>query len=184
LNRKGKALGLLWMNVGEVSWGEVPDVYLVQASDALGKMAGPDALQALGVGLDAVRATSSPGDGADALFDQLALLKAREGLWGVGEGGVDIRAVGDGSEVAAADFALPVRAPPGVYRIQAYAFVDGRGARIGSGEVRVTQGSLPAFISDLAAEHGLIYGILAVAVAVAVGLLTGVVFGLGSKGGH
>jgi len=48
----------------------------------------------------------------------------------------------------------------------------------------VRQGGVPAFIADLAAEHGRVYGVLAVAVAVGVGLLTGVVFGVGSRGGH
>ena len=40
------------------------------------------------------------------------------------------------------------------------------------------------FISFLAINHGLIYGVLAVFIALVIGLLTGMVFGLGSRRGH
>jgi hypothetical protein len=184
VNRKGKAVGLLWMNVGEVSWNDVPEVYLLRTSEALDQLASSEVLEGMGVGLDAVRTGSRPGAGADAFFAELAKLKARGGLWDVTEGGVDFRVAQDGWALAGAELALSPRASPGAYRILVYAFVDGRGELVGTGEVRVTQGGLPAFISSLAAEHGLLYGILSVGIAVGVGLLTGVVFGLGSKGGH
>jgi hypothetical protein len=183
LKKKGKALGLLWMNVGDASWEEIPELYLLRSSAALDRLAPAGELERLGIGFPALRTRARPGPGADSLFGELVQLKERDGLWAIATDGVELRA---GAEAVAAvtELPLPVKAPPGTYRILVYAFLDGRGELAGSGEVEVRQGGVPALIASLAKEHGLLYGVVAVVVAVAVGLLTGVVFGLGSRKGH
>jgi uncharacterized protein (TIGR02186 family) len=183
LRKKGKALGLFWMNVGDVSWEVVPEVYLLRSSSALDRLAPAAELERLGIGPAALRARARPGPGADALFGELARLKENDGLWVLAAGGVELRPGRDGA-IALADLPVPVKAPPGSYQVRVYAFADGRGELVGRAGFEVTQGGVPAFIASLAAEHGLLYGVLAVLVAVAVGLLTGVVFGLGSRKGH
>lgn len=184
LNRKGKVLGLIWMNVGEVSFQSVPDVYLLRTSDGAARLAPADVLEELGVGFEALAARSAPGDDQAPHFEELVLLKERDGLWGVAEGAVRLRPAEGGGVVAATDFTLPVKVRPGSYQVLAYAFAGGRGELVGRADVRVRQAGIAAFIASLALRHGLLYGILATLVAVAVGLLTGLVFGLGSKGGH
>lgn len=184
LKKKGRALGGIWMNVADVSFGKVPDLYLLNTSDRLADLATPDTLRELEVGVDALKAWADPGPGAEALFSELARLKSRDRLWVVREGAVVLQPAADDMALASTDFTLPAKAPPGVYRILVYAFHDGGGVFVGEGEVRVRQMGLVGFISSLAREHGLLYGALAALVAVVVGLATGVVFGLGSKGGH
>jgi uncharacterized protein (TIGR02186 family) len=184
LKKKGKALGVIWMNVADVSFGEVPDLYLLHTSGRLAGLAEPATLEDLAVGYDALEARAGPGRGAERLFGELVRLKGRDRLWGVAEGAVVLQPAGDGMALATTDFALPAKAPPGRYRVRVYAFGEGAGAMIGEGEVQVRQVGLAGFIASLAREHGLLYGALAALVAVIVGLATGVIFGLGSKGGH
>lgn len=183
LRKKGKVLGAIWMNVADVSFGAVPTLYLVRTSVALAEVAPPEALIPLGVGYDALAASSHPGPGAEDLFGELVRLKERDGLWAVEEGGVTLRAASD-AVVATTDMTLPARTPPGTYQVLVYAFGDAGGELVGIAELVVRQDGLAAFISELATNHGLLYGILAAVVAVAVGLLTGGIFGLGSRRGH
>lgn len=184
LKKKGKALGVVWMNVADISFDAVPDLYLLRTSDRLAGLAPPATLLDLAVGYDGLQARAGPGPGAETLFGELARLKSRDRLWDVAEGAVTLQPAADGMALATTDFALPARAPPGLYRIVVYAFRDGAGVMVGEGEVRVRQVGVAGLISSLATEHGLLYGALAALVAVLVGLATGVIFGLGSKGGH
>ena len=184
LERKGKVLRLVWMNVGEVTFEAVPDLLLVRATCPLEELAAPGVLRRLGLAPEALGAPSESGTPDDDLFAELVKLKRRDGVWDVAEGGVDLRAGGGGSIIAATDFFLPPGTPPGDYQVLVYAFADGDGERVGEGRLQVVQTGVAAFISSLAKGHGLLYGILAVVVAAAAGLLTGVVFDLGSGKGH
>ncbi|MGD8278877.1 MAG: TIGR02186 family protein [Gemmatimonadota bacterium] len=183
LRRKGKALGILWMNVGDVGWDSVPGLYLLQSSVPLDSLGPVWELERLGIGLASLRARSRPEPGADSLFEELVRLKRKDGLWAVSVGLVSLETASTGA-VAVADLPVPVKAPPGVYEVLVYAFEEGGGRLVGRGTFEVVQGGVPAFIASLAAERGLLYGVLAVVVAVVMGLVTGVVFGLGSKKGH
>ncbi len=184
LKKKGKVLGLIWMNVADVSFDTVPGVYLLRTSAPLDALAAPAVLRDLAVGYGALEARAGPGPGAEALFGELVRLKSRDGLWDEAEGGVVLQPAADGTALATTDFALSAQAPPGVYRVLVYAFRDGAGVVVGEGEVEVRQAGLAGLIASLSEEHGLLYGVLAALVAVVVGLATGFAFGLGSKGGH
>ncbi len=185
LKRKGKVLGFIWMNVGDVVFEAVPDVYLLRTTCPLAALAERSVRERLGVGLDALGALPENAGVDRSLFDELVRLKWRDGLWNVSEATVTVRPNEiDGNDLADTDFFLPARTPPGEYRIRVFAFVEGKAELAGEGRLRVAQAGGAAFISDLAERHGLLYGILAVVVAGAAGLLTGVVFGLGSKKGH
>ncbi|MEJ2215981.1 MAG: TIGR02186 family protein [Gemmatimonadota bacterium] len=184
LKKKGKALGVIWMNVADVSFGEVPDLYLLRTSNRLDRLAGPAALADLALGYAALQARADPGPGAEALFGELTRLKQRDRLWHVSEGSVHLQPAGSGMALATADFALPAKAPPGAYQVLVYAFRDGTGELAAEGSLRIRQVGVAAFISTLATGQGFLYGGLAALIAVIVGLATGVVFGLGSKGGH
>jgi uncharacterized protein (TIGR02186 family) len=185
LKRKGKVLGLIWMNVGDVTFEAVPDVYLLSTTCALSSLAAPAVLTRLDLGFDALGARSGGGATADTLFDELVELKERDGLWNVSERGVTVMPAGaEGGALATADFVLPAKVPPGGYRVLAYTFSGGNAELVGEGSVRVEQGGVAALITALSRAHGLLYGVLAVLIAGAAGLLTGVVFGRGARKGH
>ncbi len=187
LNRKGKVLGLIWMNVGEVEFRDTPGLYLLNTSTELDRLAPPGTLTALGVGYEALEARASaepePRD-RGSLFRELVRLRESEGLYSVSEGTVERSLSAGGMTHVSTQFHLPAKAPQGEYSVLVYGFPMGEGAIMAKGTLELQQVGAAAFISKLATEQGLLYGILAVAVAVVVGLLTGMVFGLGSKKAH
>lgn len=184
LREKGKVLGVLWMNVGEVRYEEIPELYLLRTSTDLDHLAPASERERLDIGFAALRASIPSGGGTDEdIFGELVRLKQRDGLWETAVNTVAMRTDAEGT-VVVTDFQLPVKAPPGTYRVLVFTFAAGRGELAGSAEFRIRQGGVPAFIAQLATGHGLLYGVLAVVVAVAMGLLTGFVFGLGSRKGH
>jgi len=182
LKRKGKVLGLIWMNVGDVSFEGVPDVYLLRTSAPFVDLAHPTVLRELGLGFGALGRGGAALD--PDLLGELARLKARDHLWDVAEGTVTLEPAGDGVTMAVADFYLPAKAPPGEYSVRVYTFEEGVGSLAGETHVRVSRAGVAALITTLALHHGLLYGVLAVVVAAGAGLLTGVVFGLGGGKGH
>jgi len=182
LRKRGRVLGLLWMNVGDVSFRSVPEVYLLNTSSPLGNLR--PAPHELSVGFEALARGCGSESVDPPLFDELVRLKQGDGLWGTAEGAVHVQPAEEDMALATTDFRLPATAEPGVYRILLYTFRDGREELTGSADLRVRRVGLSAFIADLAVRHGTLYGIMAALVAVAVGLLTGLFFGLGSKHGH
>lgn len=182
LNKKGKVLGLIWMSVGDVSFEPFPDLYLLATSSPIPELGDPAILRGAGVGYEALEARVRPDD--QLLFQEALHLKEGDGLFGVEEDGVRMEATGAGSAIAEATFFLPAKAPTGEYRILVHGFGPDGSALLAQGTVTVVQTGAAAFISALSVEHGLAYGILAVVIAVGVGLITGVIFGMGSKKGH
>jgi len=189
LNRKGKVLGLIWMNVGEVEMEGLPVLYHLHASGALDRMATGFSLEALGVGYDALKSRARIGEadrggGEAPLFDEFVSLKESDGLYSVSESAVRSEVAGPGRVRVSTEFHLPAKTPPGEYRIVAHGYAGDDARVLGTASFSVSQVGMAASIRTLAAEHGLLYGIVAVVVAIAVGLLTGVLFGLGSKKAH
>ena len=189
LNRKGKALGLIWMNVGEVEVSGAPNLYLLNTSASLHDLGLPMIRDAVGVGYESLEDRVSlevpdgPQGGED-LFGEFVSLKESDGLYTQIEGAVTTERRSDGTVLAETVFDLPPKTPAGAYRILVHGFSGGEGLLLGSGAVRLEQVGVAASIRSLAYDHGLAYGILAVVVAIVVGLLTGVLFGLGSKKAH
>jgi hypothetical protein len=187
LKKKGKVWGILWMNVGEVIFENVPSVYVLSTSEKLADLAEPSVLEDLGVGYPALesRALPSPGGSKDnELFGELLKLKESEQLFSIEEGGVELEpGPGETFHVSARCF-LPAKTPVGEIAVRLYGFSGHRGKLLDSARLRLSFGGATAFISSLAGRHGILYGILAVVIAIVVGLVTGFVFGLGSKQGH
>lgn len=181
LKKKGKVLGLIWMNVGKVTFKDVPNVYLLRTSAPMDSLAPPPVLEQQGVGFGALAARSGLEASQRKLFDELLQLKEKDRVWGTAPATVSVEPAQGGVALATTDFVLPAKAGPGTYRILVYTFADGRGRLAGSTRLSVKEGGSAAFVTGLAKRHALLYGILAAVVAMAVGLLTGLVFGLSSK---
>jgi uncharacterized protein (TIGR02186 family) len=186
LEKKGKALGVLWMSVGDVAFESVPSVYQLITSKRLGDLAGRDVQERLGLGYGALEAKAIRDRGDEEqrrLFGELIKLKESEGLYSITEGTLELRARSSSARVSGR-FRLPAKTPPGDYEVRLIGFKDGKAERLGCEPLRLRQVGMTAFISSLARQHGFIYGVFAVLIALGVGLLTGLLFGLGSKRGH
>ena len=187
LHRKGRVWGFLWMNTAEVRFDAVPSAYVLHTSVPLAQLGPPELLGRLGLGLDGLEAraaTDDPGGERRATFRELIRLKRREGLFAVAEGSVHVgRGEGDRRQVST-DLFLPARTPAGEYRVSLLSFLGGEGAVVAEATATIRHTGLAAFTVRAARESGLLYGVVAVLVAIGAGMLTGFVFGSGSKRAH
>ena len=179
LKKKGKKYGVLWMNVGEVHYEAVPTLYLLRSSRAPDELAAPETLNRLKIGFDALRDRIPAGskDGARELFGELVKLKQKDHLFSSEAAGVQLNPTGPGRQEATGQFSLPAKTPVGDYTVDVFSFRNGEGELIGTATIHLERASVVSFITSLAANHGLLYGCLAVAVAIFAGLLTGFIFG-------
>jgi hypothetical protein len=186
LKKKGKVLGFLWMNVGEVVYEDVPGLYIIRSSYKLTDLAPANVLQQLGISYGALKSkiVKAPDGEAGMLFGDLIKLKEGEGLFTIVEGGICHAPMPGGREQIATEFFLPPKAPVGEYLVELYGFKDGSGTLLGSGSFTLEQDHLIQFITSMVGHHGLLYGCLSVMIAIVAGLLTGVIFGLGKGKAH
>ncbi len=186
LSKKGKKAGVLWMNVGSVSYDKVPSLYVVHSSRPLKELASTAELERLGLGYGGLarKITGSHKAGPLATFAELVKLKEHDGLFAMDEHNVKVRKGKNGRSRATASIRLPAKALPGGYSVRVMCFREHRLAHIGEGHFKLRYGSSVSFISDLAYKHGLLYGILASVIAILAGLFTGLVFGRKGGGAH
>jgi uncharacterized protein (TIGR02186 family) len=174
IKKKGKVWGVLWMNVGELSFDRVPAAYLLATSAPLAELAPADELQRLDMGYGALARRT----GADAeAFGELVKLKEGEGLYRIQEDGV--RLTRSTAQEASVDvsFSLPARTPAGEYAADVIGFEHGHGHQLGTATLRLEYVGVVRTLRSLAMERSLLYGIAAVLVAIVAGVLTGLVFG-------
>ena len=182
LKRKGKVWGLFWMNTGDVEIRNVPALYLCALSGKAGE--GPGAAGAGYAFLRSRAEIEPPGEGT-GLFGEFVRLKEAEGLYARLEGAVRLEPAGDGGAVRIrAELPLPPKAPPGAYTVRVLALEAGGARVLGEVPLEVKKVGAAAWITRMARQKGLVYGILAVLVALFAGLVTGVLFSLGGKGAH
>jgi len=179
---KGKVFGLLWMNVGKTTIANVPKVYIISTSRPFAEL-GPAAAQFSMQGLiSSVEVKEQATTKEIDIEKELLLLKTKEGLFSESEQGVRLGEDKAGSRTFAAELAIPASLAPGSYNVEAVAVKDGE--IVGTTETIVTSNLIgfPAWLSKLAFEKSLLYGIMATVIALVSGLAIGLVFQ--SKGAH
>ncbi len=176
LRRQARVWRTFWAPVGEVTFENIPSVYLLRTSAPLAALAPESSLRALGIGYESFRPTAVAAGGQD-LFPDLIRLKESEGLFHSASGGMEVTAATGGRGRVTTTIALGAKAPPGEYRVQVFGFRAGEVSLHEEGVFVLTQGSFNAFATSLELRHGLLYGILAVVVAAGAGLLVGLTFG-------
>jgi len=190
LKTKGRALGLLWMNLGSVAFHHVPTLYIVNTPKSLEPSGDAGSGEGLGpgVGFELLKAqaeitpTPDPGDKA-FLLQEFLKLKEGEGLYAVNGGTVRYGVTKDGMRSFDTDVRIPARVAPGEYEVKVEAFKGGHVAGTAIQHIEVEVVGAPALLSSLAFKHGGLYGLLAVLVAIGAGLLMDFFFS-GEQGAH
>lgn len=182
LREKGKVFGLLWMNVSTVTLRNVPKVCLIDSSRSFDELGGIAAPYRLGGLRDAIEIESGTDSEKIDIPHELLLLKQHQGLYSEAAKGVTLGADEGASRTFSAELAIPSALAPGAYQVEAVAFKDG--AVVGKYAAAVEAGLIgfPRWLSNLAFDKSLLYGVLATLIAIFSGLAIGLVFQ--SKGGH
>jgi uncharacterized protein (TIGR02186 family) len=184
LKKKGKVWGILWMNVGEISYTSVPSLYFLNASNAIKAIAPADELNQWEIGYEALKEKCAHEPKAKELFPELVKLKTKEGLFETGEGKIRLEPKKNVVQEAVCQFVLPPKAPVGEYTVDVFIFKNGRGSLFGTAAFSIDRAPFISFLTSMVTNHGLIYGCIAVIIAIFAGLLTGFIFGMGQGKGH
>ena len=185
LFKKGR-VGGLWMNVGEITFKEIPQVYLLWTSGAMSSLGPGD--PSLSLGLDYPSFLSRALGDLDhekkmTLIQEFVKLKESEKLYGIFEKTVQIKPKEGGDwELVDTSILLPSRINPGTYTLELITVKDRNARLLYSSPIQVHLVGIPALVSVLASRRALLYGILAVLIATVSGLMIGIVFS--SKGSH
>jgi uncharacterized protein (TIGR02186 family) len=188
LKKKGRVLGVLWMNMEAVNIENVPSVFLLYPSATLAERAQrrPDQWQRVGLGFEALkeRVKIRPsGEDKEALFHEFVKLKEEAGLYGTVRDAVRYEEKGDGVKCFTCVTGLPSNLAQGEYTIEAVAVKGDAIVARGAVPIDAAEAGVTAELSYLAFNHGTLYGVLAVLVALLAGSFTGVIF-KGGKGAH
>ena len=182
LMRKGRRWDL-WMNVGEIDIFDAPRLYYVMSSDPA-LLAGTHNDPAWGYAALRKEATfkgTSVGGPNPQLFDEFIRLKEEQGLYGKFPAAVQRTESDEGRITVRGVFHFSTRVAPGPYRVCLSAVKEDRIIQRRCTTLEVSLTGLPAFLSLLATNHAVLYGLMAIAIAVAVGLLSGFAFKRGRK---
>jgi uncharacterized protein (TIGR02186 family) len=166
-------VGPLWLSQGRVRFNNVPRMFKIKSTRPLQEILLPKELERYGLGFSGLRASVTvEGEVDPGLYlNELVAVRQAAGLYTFNDTGITSV---DGR--FAATFFWPPGAPSGTYRIEALAVRDLKVAGIRETTIEVHKVGIEAWISDLADQHGILYGLLAVVLAVAVALLMSVVF--------
>ncbi|EGB14583.1 hypothetical protein DND132_1374 [Pseudodesulfovibrio mercurii] len=164
--KKGKALGLLWMNLGAVEIRGVPDVFLM----------GTDGASEADWEHSDLAFASVKGDTEDWIYDEFIKLMEQDGFYEVENGVVQYTGEEGGVRSFRAELSIPSAMHQGVYRVEVLAVKDGKIVDMAAEELHTKLVGLPAFLAKLAFDHSLLYGVAAVIIAILAGLFMSVVF--------
>jgi len=186
LKEKGKALGLLWMNMDTLTFKNVPAVFFVVSRQRIEEMTTPEGSEVQEIGFEGLsRQITLESEKTDPQFyiQELFNLKKHEKLYQEQIGNqITYAEPVQGVKAFQAVIHLPSRLLPGNYHVNVYAIQNGRLLNQEERQVDVELTEMPSFLAGMAFGHGLMYGILATVIAIVAGLVIGLMF-QGSKGG-
>ncbi|MBI5556914.1 MAG: TIGR02186 family protein [Deltaproteobacteria bacterium] len=186
----GKAGGLVWMKKGDVSFTNVPGVYLLFSSGDLEHLLGSEERQANQIGYDAMKEAAEMETGSPELQgasprwkDEFIRFKEKQKLYAIHPGAVT-RQHGRDSDTYQLEVAWPYQAGPGTYSVEAMAVRDGKVVEREQTRFTVQQAGVVKQLSGLAFNNASIYGIMAVLIAIFAGFAVGMIFRKGGGGAH
>lgn len=181
MKEKGKVLGVLWMNTDKVTFENAPAVFLVAASKDVPEQL-RDKLGVPGLG-ESIATTAKDAEKATLVAEFLKFQKS-EKLYRENAGQVTLGPDAGDVRTFTAVLQLPSRLSPGHYMVQAFAVKDGAVAATGELDVKASFVGIPAFMADMAFNHGTLYGILASIIAILGGLVISQIFRGSKSGAH
>ena len=189
LKKKGKALGLLWMNLGDVHFKKVPNLYILHSSKGMMGLAASDAKtwEQLGIGFESLKKEmeiEAPQAERNDLAQEFLKLKKHQGLYASHQGEISFRRKSGTEKSFNAAVWIPPRIPIGEYQVQVMEIHNGVIVGNSMDQLKVKEEGIPSMISSLAFNHSLFYGFLAVLIAIAAGLAMDFFFGTGKGGAH
>ncbi len=184
LKKRGKVAGLLWMNVGELKFENVPNLYSLHSSKKLEDMLGQEEMEKYVIGYPALEKhiTISPvsqQEDKDRWFNEFLKFKQDSNLYTTSSGNISTT-MKDGKQNYYILTEWPYQAAPGDYIVTVYAVKDKKIVEKAEANVKVQQVGVVKTLSTMAKKNGAVYGGLSILAALGAGFGVGMVF---RKGG-
>jgi len=184
LQKKGKASGFLWMNVGDLNLEHTPNLYFLHSTGKLDEILDPEELNQYVLGYSAVKKHADISPVADEAektrwFDEFIKFKESSKLYDSSSGQITVSEE-NGRQKYYILCEWPYQALPGDYLVTVYAVKDKKVIEKAEANVLVEQVGTVKSLYDLANNRGGLYGLISVFAALSAGFGVGMVF---RKGG-
>lgn len=183
LRQKGKAAGILWMNVGQVKFEEMPGFYSLHSTKDIKEILEPVEMDKYGIGYSALerdaRITGVSELDAGKWFYEFLKYKEASKLYSTSTGIIETAENGDYQSYYT-KVPWPFQAQPGVYKVTVYAVKDGKVVEQAERSVLVEQVGVIKALADMARGSGALYGLISIVIALGAGFGVGLIF---RKGG-
>lgn len=176
LKKKGKAGGLLWMNIADLTFAHAPKIYMLYTSEAGRGLLADNKLDFSLPSLEQRIEISPANENKDFYFHEFLKLKKHEAVYAEFPEKITYTNEIGGDRHFRATLQIPPRMSEDTYAIDLFAVKNGRIIGRESETLQVKMISFPKMLSRLAFNRGLLYGVLSVLVAVAAGLFMGTLF--------
>ncbi len=184
LRTKGKVAGLLWMNVGKLTFEHVPSLYFLHSTKNLSDILSYDELNKYVLGYPALEAHSevSPVSGGaekDKWFAEFLKMKESSKVYSTSSGKISTTTK-NGLQEYYVLMDWPYQAAPGQYTVTVYAVKDNKVVEQAESKVSVEQVGIVKSFARMAKDSAATYGIISIIAALGAGFGVGLVF---RKGG-
>jgi len=185
LKQKGKVAGILWMNVGSLSFERTPNFYEVFSSRRLDDMLTQEEREKYALGYKALEKSIevSPvknDEEKSQWFNEFVKYKEASNLYASSEGKIETTTLADGHQEYFILTQWPHQATPGEYTVTVYAVKDGKVVEQAESHVNVAQVGMVKTLASMAKDSAVFYGFLSVGIALGAGFGVGLIF---RKGG-
>ena len=172
LRKKGRVAGI-WINTDSVRFETAPGFYSVATSAPIKSLVDERNASIWEIGVDYLQLSPTSGDSAQvAEFTRgLVDLRRRSGLWHEGEGAIGLTQ----NILYQARIPIPAAVPVGAYTAEIYLIRRGRVIARAATPITIGKSGFERWVYVAAQQHGLAYGLAAVALALLAGWLAGLV---------
>lgn len=182
----GKASGLFWMKKGDISFKNVPGVYMLFSTRDLDHLLDAAEQKKNLIGYEALKETAEIETENEEIRqnvsewqNEFVRFKQKENLYSINAGTV-VRQHGQDSDTYQVEADWPFQAAPGSYTIEVMAIRNGKIAERAASVFTVERAGVVSKLSDLAFNKAPLYGMMAVIIAIMAGFAVGLIF---KKGG-
>lgn len=185
--KKGKAGGLLWMNVGELEFNPVSDVYIVYSTQAIPGILSVEEQDKYALGYDAFRriievSPVNSEEDKEMWVKEFIKFKEMNKTYGVITDKIETRTEND-TKTYSLTLNWPYQAAPQEYTVSVYAVNNNTVQDHMETSFKVEKVGTLNFISNMAFNKAPFYGIISILIALAAGFIVSVIF-KGGGGGH
>lgn len=182
LKQKGKVGGFLWMTVGHITIDNAPNAYLVCLPKTVNswRMADDPRWKDLNLGFSSLMPgvkIEPEGQDVATVFNDFVKLKTSDALYQLVGDVIEYQTSSGGNREFKAQIHIPAKMPVASYEVRVLRIKnDGRIAGAESVQLHLVETGFPKFISNLAFNKSLLYGVLSAGIAILAGLFMGVLF--------